>query len=537
MSGKPLKKNFNITGLCLSDRHYMVNTEDKLAQIKKLVDDGDYFIMNRSRQYGKTTTLRLLASYLKEEYIVIFLDFQKMDHTKFETGQTFSQAFAEYFVKTVNNRRNPVEGLDEGVLEKLRAGACTNPAFSQMELFGCLIDLCDTAEKPVVLMIDEVDSATNNQVFLDFLAQLRAYYLERDITPTFHSVILAGVHDIRNLKRKIRPNEDHRINSPWNIATPFTVDMSLAEKGIEGMLVEYEGEHHTGMDVGTVAKEIRDYTSGYPYLVSLICKTIDEELQGEEGRLKGSAAWSAEGVSEAVKRIAMRQNTLFDSLTKRIKDYPELRRILNIILFQGRSFSYTGLNESLRMAETLGFIKEKNGKAVIANRIFEIVLYNLFTSEEETQSLSYDAGSLMKNRFIGDGKLNMELILAKFVEHFHDVYSDKDEAFVEKQGRKLFLMYLKPIINGVGNYYVEAETRDALRTDIIVDYLGQKYVVELKIWHGEKYNEDGEKQLAEYLDRHRLKEGYLLTFNFNKQKETGVKRVPYEDKMLIEAMV
>ena len=42
-------------------------------------------------------------------------------------------------------------------------------------------------------MIDEADSAANNQVFLEFLAQLRGYYLNRDQKPTFHSVILAGV--------------------------------------------------------------------------------------------------------------------------------------------------------------------------------------------------------------------------------------------------------------------------------------------------------------------------------------------------------
>lgn len=32
---------------------------------------------------------------------------------------------------------------------------------------------------------------------------------------------------------------------------------------------------------------------------------------------------------------------------------------------------------------------------------------------------------------------------------------------------------LKPIINGIGNYYIEAQTRDGRRTDIIVDYLGK----------------------------------------------------------------
>ena len=61
----------------------------------------------------------------------------------------------------------------------------TDKYFSLKELFEQLSDICAAADKKIVLMIDEVDSASNNQVFLDFLAQLRAQYIERDIQPTF----------------------------------------------------------------------------------------------------------------------------------------------------------------------------------------------------------------------------------------------------------------------------------------------------------------------------------------------------------------
>lgn len=100
-----------------------------------------------------------------------------------------------------------------------------------------------------------------------------------------------------------------------------------------------------------------------------------------------------------------------------------------------------------------------------------------------------------------------------------------------------FLVYLRPIINGVGNYYIEARTRNNRRMDVVIDYLGKRYIVELKIWHGKKYNEDGEKQLSDYLDSYKLKTGYMLTFSFNKNKESGIRTVQYEDKTLIEAVV
>lgn len=131
----------------------------------------------------------------------------------------------------------------------------------------------------------------------------------------------------------------------------------------------------------------------------------------------------------------------------------------------------------------------------------------------------------------------MKLVLERFVESFDYLYGDENERFVEEVGRKYFMLFLKPIINGTGNSYVEARTRDLKRTDIIVDYRGEQFVVELKIWNGPKYHAEGEEQIAEYLDYYHLKKGYMLTFNFNKKKEIGVKEVQYKDRVLVEAVV
>ncbi|MDE7477159.1 MAG: hypothetical protein K2M91_04275 [Lachnospiraceae bacterium] len=111
------------------------------------------------------------------------------------------------------------------------------------------------------------------------------------------------------------------------------------------------------------------------------------------------------------------------------------------------------------------------------------------------------------------------------------------EKFKENYGRKFFLLYLKPIINGTGNYYLEAQTRDAKRTDVIVDYLGEQFIVEMKIWYKNEYNERGEQQLIDYLEYFHQKMGYMISFNFNKKKETGLKRIKIGDKMIVEAVV
>ena len=75
------------------------------------------------------------------------------------------------------------------------------------------------------------------------------------------------------------------------------------------------------------------------------------------------------------------------------------------------------------------------------------------------------------------------------------------------------------------------------RTDVVVDYLGRQYVIEMKIYRGNEYHLRGEKQLSGYLEDYHLKEGYLLSFNFNKKKQTGVREIILGDKRLIEAVV
>lgn len=92
-------------------------------------------------------------------------------------------------------------------------------------------------------------------------------------------------------------------------------------------------------------------------------------------------------------------------------------------------------------------------------------------------------------------------------------------------------------MNGTGNYYIEAQTRDARRTDVIVDYLGEQSIIELKIWHGNEYHERGEAQLAGYLDYYHQEKGYLISFHFNKKKERGVKKIWVGNKMIVEAVV
>ena len=528
-------KEFNTTSACNPSEHYMVDIKGRIDKIKELVVSKKYFTINRARQYGKTTTLAALYQSLLNDYTVLFLDFQGIDKDVFESGATFSQAMARLILDLREFEGVPIPEDVVTALEKMND--INTDRVKMDDLFRIFKRWIKKSDKPLVLIIDEVDSAANNQVFLDFLAQLRDGYTSRNTRtipiPTFQSVILAGVTDVKHLKGKIRPDDDHKLNSPWNIAADFDIDMSLSEDGIRGMLDEYEADHHTGMDIAYIAKLIWEETSGYPFLVSRICQLIDKRVSKT---MPLPEAWTKKGFLEAVKLILAESNTLFQTLTKNLNELPALKAAIRSILMEGTKLTYNADQDDIAQMQMYGLIKNDHNTVKVANRIFETRLYNLFMSEAELKNnVFYNNGELERNQFIKNGKLDMKAIFMGFIKTYNLVVSKLVDRFKEEEGREFFLLYLKPIINGTGNFYIEAQTRDQTRTDVIVDYLGEQYIIELKIWRGLRYNADGEKQISEYLDYFGLDTGYMLSFNFNKKKQQGIKEVEINGKKLIEA--
>jgi hypothetical protein len=134
----------------------------------------------------------------------------------------------------------------------------------------------------------------------------------------------------------------------------------------------------------------------------------------------------------------------------------------------------------------------------------------------------------------------MQLTIEKFAQHYYEMYRDSKKTFIENECRMLFLTYLAPLINGGGFCHVESETRNARRMDLIVDYGADQFIVELKLWYGEVSHEKALDLIAGYLDSKNKDTGYLLTFDFRKEENTGkpkAERVEYKGKKIFDMMV
>lgn len=529
-------KTFNTTGVCIPEDNYMVNLSDRMEKIAVLIRNKKYFTINRARQYGKTTTLTALEEYLAPNYDVISLDFQDITDTLFANESEFTKGLAQVICDTTDSMDLPVPQNYYDEFKRLSSGKGLN----LNDIFRIFDEWCKTNTKPIILIIDEVDTATNDQVFLDFLGKLRANYIKRQKNrryKTFQSVILAGVTDVKHLKSKIRTEDEHRVNSPWNIAADFVIDMSLSAKGIQGMLDEYEADHETGMDTKARADQIRAYTNGYPYLVSRICEVIDTRMVPEKFD-DPSSAWTEYGVDEAVKLILSETNALFDSLTGKLTNYPTLKKEIRNILMRGEVYAWLPYDPEQEQLRMYGFICNNHNTVAVANRMFEMLLYTHFIGENKKNENLKQLAAAQKNIFIDeDGQLNVPKIMEHFIRDQQIINKERDEKFLEEEGRERFLTYLSPIINGTGTFSIEEQTRDQTRMDVNIHYLGRRHIIEMKIWHGERYNKKGEEQILGYLSHFGLNVGYMLSFNFNENKKPGVERVQIDDKVLFEGIV
>ena len=84
----------------------------------------------------------------------------------------------------------------------------------------------------------------------------------------------------------------------------------------------------------------------------------------------------------AVRQLVKGPNTLYDDMIKHVDEYPELHDMLSNILFAGQEYVFHEYDRPVSIGKMFGFIVNKDGNVAIANRIFEIQLYDYFLAEE-----------------------------------------------------------------------------------------------------------------------------------------------------------
>jgi len=495
ISSSPAPREFNITGSIIPEEHYYVDLKPALKELMAIVEKKKYFVINRPRQFGKTTTLNFLAQRLQAagEYapaLISFEDFtQQPDITEAEFYSEISQLIDEEL---------ELSGDDP---------AQTTVEISRRRIFfNWLRKICQS--RKLVLLIDEIDAAPET-VVIGFLAGLRKMYLQRSRPatrgkPAPHAVILAGVHDIKNLKARYR-DETQTIGSasPFNIAIDYELS-AFSLKDIRQYYLQHTAA--TGQEFeDKVISRVHEVTNGHPWLVSVLAKLLVEKIvPNRKHRIRLDHA------ERAVQELLATPNPNFDSLFKNARNADLFPIVLDLLT--GRSREYNILAKNISLGVKYGIFAAKEQQLILANPIYAQALYKHFKEEFEGTGLNdLVAGQRSPER---NGHLDFRRVLDKFQAFMKakGAAVSKHRDFHEATGQLLLLSYLDLLVNGKGWTFKEPQSGEG-RIDVVCCYGRQKEVVELKLWYGERRYAAGLSQLAKYLDREGLDHGYLFVFD------------------------
>ena len=205
-------------------------------------------------------------------------------------------------------------------------------------------------------------------------------------------------------------------------------------------------------------------------------------------------------------------------MIKNLENNRELYQLVFKIIMDGENISFNIGNPVIELGSLLGVLADSAGVTVIHNRVYEQRIYNYMSSKIET-STAMEGYNYRDNFLNRDNTLDFEKILLKFQEFMKLQYSKNDRDFLEKDGRLVFLAFIKPIINQKGFDFKEVQISEEKRLDIVITYMNSKYIVELKKWYGEEYHKKGIARLSAYLEQQNREKGYLLIFDFREQKK------------------
>ncbi len=470
------------------DLERVVNTKNQ--DVKTIVDRGRYFSIFAPRQSGKTTFLEGFCLELEKNstYVPIILSFQRY---KSLDKQTFYQQIQKELYTQLTNRLTSVDCPSlEAAVSYLDSHQLTNH-ISLGELFEELSQLLEL--KKIVVFIDEFDGIPENELE-NFLATLRELYqkFKKRQDKALYSVGLVG---IRNITKLIVGGV-----SPFNIADqvklpPFSLN------NVRDLYAQYSEETNQAFTDEAV-KMVYTETAGQPWLVNRLATILTIDVKPAT-----TDPLTAEDVQKAIDILLYEENSHFDNITEKAKQYKET---FMDVVFNG--VEYIPGNEEQSLLLTHGLIKAEGKDIRVGNPIYKKRFTKTFFREVATQT---DVSSM--RYYLSDNRLNMARILTDFERYITRIgaaafYSTTRP--MEVTGKFQLTAWLYQFASeGSGQLYYESRTGLGIM-DIMLVYGSNKYIVETKINRYPGTTEEALEQLSEkYLLPEKVDHGYIVLFD------------------------
>ena len=509
-------RTFETRGPVDAARNYVVKRTTELADFVDRVKQGRYIVIFAPRQTGKTTFFRWALDALRDEEITYFpiqLDFEEYKNFSPDDFYSYLQKDIYKEIKSVFEKRG--ETLSDTLNQFLENTKITNHV-SMREFFEGLADLliCNSglqmpaATERVVIVIDEFDGIPQ-AVVSDFLHSLRRIYLSGADARCPFSLGIVGVKSITQL------NYDRSI-SPFNIQDEFALPNFTLEQ-VQELFAEYT-EAVRQPFAADVIEALHKQTAGQPFLVNRFAQILTEELN-----IPKTECIDMMHFSEAHTLLLREQNVNIQHLITNIRKNPRFKTLLMQIVSYDRSVEFNLDNEYIGELATYGVIAEgTDGQCEIVNPIYQYRIMKAFqplVNGLEREYFSEDTDANFLDYLTSDGQIRLQSLLDNFQNFIaragHRILQ-VPETPKEFVGQYLLFAYLDQFVRMVqGRMYLEVQTGRG-RMDLLILHNSRKYIVETKIWEGERSYTAGKKQLAAYVRLEEAAEGYYVVFDHRK---------------------
>jgi len=496
-------KFFNTAGPVNCKNHYCLPPLERfdLEELLYLIDNEKYFVLHAPRQTGKTSCLLALMKYLNEQgkYKCLYFNVEAAQSAREDVEKGIKSIVGEIALRA-RMFLNDMFLFDawNTLVEQWGGNNALNAVLSLW---------AEENEKPLVLLIDEIDSLVGDTL-ISVLRQLRSGYDKRPENFP-QSIVLCGVRDVRDYR--IHSDREKRIITGGSAFNVKAESLRLGDFTKEETEILYQS--HT-QDTGQVFAQgaldaVWELSEGQPWLVNALAYEVC--FKTKENR-EHSVEITPEMIRQAGENLILRRETHIDQLADKLKEN-RVQRVIGPILSGMENPEDIPVDDIMYVTD-LGLIK-KDGKLRISNQLYKEVIPRELTFSTQltiSQETEWYTGKT--------GTLDMEKLLSAFQDFFREHSEHWIERFQYKEaGPQLLLQaFLQRIVNSGGRVHREYGL-GAKRTDVMLiwfyDDKVQKVVIELKILYNslKKTVDEGLKQTWEYMDKCGTKDGHLVIFD------------------------
>ena len=492
-----MQRHFNNAGPSTPDLHYMLDPLSRfdLADILSLIEQRRYFVLHAPRQTGKTTCLLALRDRLNAagRYHAIYANIEAAQAARGDVARGIGATLSIL-------ARQAADVLNQDVLAPQLNALLERP---EDALAGGLRRLALAADKPLVLLLDEVDALVGDTL-ISLLRQIRAGYTDRPKAFP-QTIVLCGVRDVRDYRMHLAGGEVITGGSAFNIKAESLRLGDFSESELRNLYQQHT--EATGQDFSEQALKLAWHlTRGQPWLVNALAEQATWNIKANRDRSIRIGSSKLRAAGEA---LILRNDTHLDQLSDKLRE-PRVRRVVEPMLI---GLDSAASDEDVQYVLDLGIVR-RHGKALTpANAIYAEVLPRVLNSVVQR--------NLLDERLLPTWQdVNRQLNPRQLLENFLDFWRNDGEPMMatvpyhEAAPHLVLMAYLQRVINGGGRIEREYAAGSG-RLDLLVVYRKQRMAIEVKVWRDQRKDPlaVGLVQMERYLQRLGLQQGYLVLFD------------------------